>query len=436
MNAGTSSSIEDYTPGYLGAVLLDDSMIIEDISDGVVTFSGHPREAVIGLMPHDLLHPDDLERAGEAMLELATTQLPTVDGIYRMRFVDGSYGDFAVQGLPVSMDGQAKTVMRFSAVSAALRSDEFARDAVDTLRMVSETRQLDECLERVHHLAERHLPGTSLAISTIQADVIRTHRRLSDGSFSADERQSAVPPHVESAFAQHLEGPWRAFNRMAEFGPTPNGAVVTSVLTDDSNDLLGYVEATITSTAELDDREWMVHGLVRQLLASLLRRLKLDEQLRHAADTDPLTGLANRRRFFNDMAAAKEIAGTTLLLIDLDNFSWINNNLGHHVGDQTLTALANRLRELCPADATVARFGGDEFVVWSPELPADAGMLDQALRSSTLMPPSNTDRRRSVRCSIGVIMIQPGESATDAVKRADEAMYVAKNAGGDSLQVA
>jgi diguanylate cyclase (GGDEF)-like protein len=53
-------------------------------------------------------------------------------------------------------------------------------------------------------------------------------------------------------------------------------------------------------------------------------------------------------------------------MIDLDHLSWINNNLGHHVGDQTLVALATRLRELCPAEATIARFGGDDFVVWSP----------------------------------------------------------------------
>ena len=326
--------IEEYALDCLGAALLDDSMVIEAVSDGVVGISGHSRETLIGTHGLSLVHPDDSERAGEAMLELVRTQLPTVNGIYRMRLSDDAYEDYAIQALTYTDDGSVKTVLKFSAVSLVLRADEFARDAVDTLRLLGEGRQLNDCLERVHHLAERHIPGTHLAISTVQGGEVWTHRRASGRAFCWEQPAQVRPPNIERALANHLTGPWRAFSSMAEFEPTANGALITSVLTDDANELLGYVEATRESVAEPDEREWMVHGLVRQVLTAVLRRVRLDEQLRHAADHDPLTGLANRRRLFNDMAAADDMAGTSLLLIDLDRFSWINNNLGHDVGDR------------------------------------------------------------------------------------------------------
>ena len=428
--------IEEYALDCLGAALLDESMVIEAVSDGVVSISGYSRESLIGTPGLSLVHPDDSERAGEAMLELVRTQLPTVNGIYRMRLSDDAYEDYAIQALTCTDDGSVKTVLKFSAVSLVLRADEFARDAVDTLRLLGEGRQLNDCLERVHHLAERHIPGNHLAISTVQGGEVWTHRRASGRAFCWEQPSQVRPPNIERALANHLTGPWRAFSSMAEFEPTANGALITSVLTDGANELLGYVEATRESVAEPDEREWMVHGLVRQVLTAVLRRVRLDEQLRHAADHDPLTGLANRRRLFNDMAAADDIAGTSLLLIDLDRFSWINNNLGHDVGDQALVAVAARLRELCPTGSTITRFGGDEFVVWFPAPLSELGDLYQALRSAKIMPSSTGDRRSTLRSSIGAITIRPGETAAEAIKRADDAMYEAKSSGGDRIHIA
>ena len=136
------------------------------------------------------------------------------------------------------------------------------------------------------------------------------------------------------------------------------------------------------------------------------------------------------------MAAADDMAGTSLLLIDLDHFSWINNNLGHDVGDRALVAVAAHLRALCPTGSTITRFGGDEFVVWFPAPLSDLGDLYQALRSAKIMPSGTGDRRSSLRSSIGAITIRPGETAAKAIKRADDAMYEAKSSGGDRIHIA
>ena len=436
MSEEKRARLEEHAAGFLGAAVVDESFVITAISSGVVALGGYSSEAVVGLTMMDVLHPDDLERAAEAMLEVSRARELTVDGIYRMLLGDGSYQDYAIQALPVTEDGQQNLIIKFSEVSDVLRADEFARDTVDTLRLLGESRDLDQCLERVHRLVERHVPGANLTISTLNDGLTRTHRRQPDRSFAVDVHTTVVPPNVSKALSRHNEGPWRAFNRMAEFEPTADGAMITSVLIDDTDELLGYVEATRHSSAEPMYREWMVHGLVRQVLTALLRRLTVDQQLRDAADKDPLTRLANRRRLFRDMEDAITIAGTTLVLIDLDNFSWINNTLGHHVGDQTLVALGNVLRELCPPDATISRFGGDEFVVWFPTPVGDLAKFAHELRMAMAVPPGTADRRATARCSIGAITIQMGESGVDAINRADEAMYVAKKSGGDSVHMA
>ena len=423
------AEVESFEEGFLGAVLLDADFAVIDVSSGVVTIGGYSREELRGKSAFELIHPDDLERAGQAMAELTRTQAPTVDGMYRMRYADGTYGDYAVQANIANLGDTPSTVMLFSEATEALRAEEFARDAVDAMRMLGEGCDLESCLERVHRLTERHLPGTRLTITTIHPDGAQTHTRQLDGKQRTSQQAADIPPHVAAALVAHCDGPWRAFSRMAEFERTPTGARVTSVLTDDDNQLLGFVEANRTSVEQPNDREWMVHGLVRQVLTALLRRVQLDEQLRAAAHQDPLTGLANRRHLLATMAAVPDLAGSTLLLIDLDNFSWINNNLGHHVGDEALVALASRLVELCPPDAAVSRFGGDEFVVWSAA-PFDALAFGKQLRASRIMPASSGDRRASIRCSIGAVRLTPEETAAAAIQRADQAMYNAKRSGG------
>ena len=223
---------------------------------------------------------------------------------------------------------------------------------------------------------------------------------------------------------------------MANFDALATGSRVTSVLCDDNNELLGFVEAYRTQADEPDDHEWMVHGLIRQVLTSVLRRVQLDAQLRDAADRDYLTGLVNRRRLFEDMERDNELENSSLLMLDLDRFSWINNTMGHHVGDEALVALANCLREVCPVGSTIARFGGDEFVIWTPAGQSDASSIAQAIRRQHILPASSKDPRAEVHCSIGAVTIAAGESPTDAICRADEAMYVAKRRGGDAVQLA
>lgn len=428
----TRHSLDDFAQDCLGAVALDQSLKIRDVSEGVLSLSDFDRGYLVGRSALEVVHPDDLERASQAVVEAMESMGPSPEGMYRLRFADGSYHFFAVQATTIRRGEGHETVFQFSPVSPRLRAEEFASDTVNTLRMLAETHELDDCLERVHRLAERHLSSVDLRVTTVDSENLRHHVRLAREQFVCRSVHNSAPPeHVRLAQVLDREGPWRTFNRMARLDFHDGRARITSVLTDDRGELLGYFVALREDLAEPSPQEWMVYGLIRQVLTVVLRRVRVDAQLQQAADCDPLTGLVNRRRLFRDMGEAQHLAGTALLLIDLDRFSWFNNTLGHQVGDQALIALADQLVEFAPADATVARFGGDEFVVWLPGGIESARELAERIHVTPVRPEGVGDMRATVRSSVGGVTILPGESATDAIGRADAAMYVVKDLGGD-----
>ena len=163
------------------------------------------------------------------------------------------------------------------------------------------------------------------------------------------------------------------------------------------------------------------------------------------ADTDPLTGLLNRRSFdtalmrLADEAAQRE-GCLALMLIDLDRFKRANDSHGHHVGDAVLTETARRARAMLPDDAALARLGGDEFAALVPFGRGADGMgqterLATRIGHAIALPIHCGDHTIGVTASIGAVCtpIDPGMSLAEAtdrlMHRADVAMYQAKKGG-------
>jgi diguanylate cyclase (GGDEF)-like protein/PAS domain S-box-containing protein len=154
------------------------------------------------------------------------------------------------------------------------------------------------------------------------------------------------------------------------------------------------------------------------------------------ANHDPVTRLPNRTAFHAELEVALALArssggGLALMLIDLDNFKYINDTLGHQAGDAALAVLASRISEVIPDDAIAARIGGDEFAVLLPKGTRDTA-TDLAGRILAWMqrPFTVEDRSTDLRASIGVGLYPGhGESATELIQSADIALYAAKSAG-------
>lgn len=177
--------------------------------------------------------------------------------------------------------------------------------------------------------------------------------------------------------------------------------------------------------------------------ARLARSLQVaNDELKHSAFRDPLTGLCNRLvledRLDHAVVRAERHGGRiAVLFVDLDGFKPINDSFGHTAGDAVLQEVAARLRALTREGDTVARIGGDEFVLLLEDAPDDTFAEVIARRTLTMLgrPFALEGREVQLSCSIGVSMAPDHGSPDKLITRADAAMYMAKHAGGATYVV-
>ena len=157
----------------------------------------------------------------------------------------------------------------------------------------------------------------------------------------------------------------------------------------------------------------------------------MQAELAYRAMHDPLTGLANRAMFAERLEHAYRVGerGVAVVWIDLDRFKQVNDIFGHDVGDEMLVAVADRLRDVVRETDDIARMGGDEFAIVLPNvIEPEAEMVGDRVLSAL------TDRsafRLQMGASVGVAWHQgTSRDGTGLIRRADEAMYRAKAAGG------
>ncbi|MGH8630474.1 MAG: diguanylate cyclase domain-containing protein, partial [Burkholderiales bacterium] len=192
--------------------------------------------------------------------------------------------------------------------------------------------------------------------------------------------------------------------------------------------------------ALVQERVREVHEVNKQLLDEVSERRRAEEALFEMAHHDALTGLPNRLllkdRF--DVAAAQTDRGNrimALLMMDLDGFKRVNDTLGHSNGDALLVRIAELIRGCVRSSDTVARFGGDEFVVLLGSLrdAEEAAMVAEKIVASLAKPVALGDNRARVTPSIGISLYPQDASSMDALlKCADIAMYRAKDVGGNT----
>lgn len=166
---------------------------------------------------------------------------------------------------------------------------------------------------------------------------------------------------------------------------------------------------------------------------------KSQEELRHLAMHDPLTGLANRTTFHRTLVQSLESAtaekGIAVMFVDLDHFKEVNDSFGHPVGDSLIKEVASRLKEIAPS-ALVSRIGGDEFTLLLPAEDLKAiDWLAEEMIQRLRMPFQIEGSLITVGASIGISLSSPGVEATEMTRRADIALYHAKAAGRNTFAV-
>jgi diguanylate cyclase (GGDEF)-like protein/PAS domain S-box-containing protein len=207
-------------------------------------------------------------------------------------------------------------------------------------------------------------------------------------------------------------------------------------------DARGELRQTIYNKATFNRADGSVAGLIGTI-TDITEQRRVEEQVRHMAHHDALTQLPNRPllqdRVGQAIARAKRNRELlALLFIDLDRFKSINDSLGHSVGDRLLQAVAARLLGCTRAADTVARIGGDEFVVLlgDVERPESARQVAQKLLKELSAPLELDGHSLQVTPSIGIAVYPgDGEDVETLMRNADTAMYHAKRVGRNNAQV-
>jgi len=186
-----------------------------------------------------------------------------------------------------------------------------------------------------------------------------------------------------------------------------------------------------------------IHGRVWSF-RDVTERERIQSRLRHLADHDPLTGLLNRRRFEEELSdrvahVARYDTGGAVLLLDLDNFKYVNDSLGHRTGDAVIRSIADLLRSQVRDTDVLARLGGDEFAVVLPhaDLEQAGSVASKLLEAVRRQRAVFRGKRLRLTTSIGVAAISEArvQTADELMVEADVAVYEAKEAGRDRVSV-
>ncbi|MCC7077415.1 MAG: EAL domain-containing protein [Acidimicrobiia bacterium] len=312
------------------------------------------------------------------------------------------------------------------------------RPYADTMRALAST--AEGLLEGAHCAVlwtEGEGPGRHVAAPSLPADVVlrleSKHLRL---AWLASEEpypgitDIASSPAWDHAAPSLLAGGYTTAWTVpvtVEMGSTPDGLVVMFLSAD----------------RKPDESETEILDFVASITAIAVERMRTEELLSHQSTHDPLTGLPNRTLLEDrlEVALSRMSRGegqVALLFLDIDRFKTVNDSLGHRAGDTLLTQVAHRLLDVVASTDTVARFGGDEFVVVSETTGGvhQTVTLAERLSGQFAAPFHVGGRQVHLAASIGIAIGEsPDEGAHRLLRDADTALFRAKEQGGGRSEV-
>lgn len=391
---------------------------IEWVSPSITRALGWQPEDVVGHNGLEFFHPNDVAGTREHAARMTSGE--PAAGRIRLRTADGSFRWFSQLATPV-LDADGELIARISGfqdVDAQVRAEqalarserrfrlamEYAPVGMAVLDLERRFLEVNPALCRMLGRTERWLLESGMVdvLDPADDDLDRAMRGAVQSGRSESSRHDVRLRDAEGRqlWAEHSIG----------------------LLKDDEGSPVSYVSQFLDVTAAHEARE----------------------RLRFLAAHDALTSLANRHQLLERMrsllskAAVSPGRHVAVIFVDLDDFKPVNDTYGHAAGDAVLVEVAQRLSANVRHDDVVARIGGDEFVVALPNMRDEANAEAAAAKiHAVLAEPIEYDGTvMRITASLGVTLAQPGESADEALKRADSALYHAKAAGRDGWAIA
>lgn len=347
-----------------------------------------------------------------------------------LRRLDGEIGWIEAQARTIRYEGRSAILTVARDITARKRDE----DRYRVLERIARATPLHELAHDIAAMVERQCPGLRVAV------LVRSGRFLTGPDDHDTAIDSDLFDHADAATITGVTDVTLPDSVAAVWRDPPRPGVLHGAsITDSNGSLLGaivYGPADHERAPAHDERARASLAEAVKLAAIAIEQDQLANRLSHQAHHDALTGLPNRTLLMDriEQAIARAVRhsdGLALVMLDLDEFKRINDNLGHAVGDQLLEAVGLHLQECHRADDTVARLGGDEFVLVLPR----AGM-DQAARVAQKVlevldtPTRIAGQDLATGASIGIALFPDDGNTPEALlQAADTAMYAAKTAG-------
>lgn len=441
--------VEQHDDGTAYVAIVDSDFILRAASPKAHEVFGLEADEVIGASAADLIHPIDLERALRVFTEAQANEGLRPPDVYRIRQGADVYKSFDVSG--ETLPGGEAVVFRLRELGERRKAEVLAIEQIEILEMISAGHTRDECLMALANMCERHVDGALAIVHVAQPDGLL--HPVTTGLEVPALRNLRLGAPLTQPGGNLAEAGRRGFSfvelslaELDHWAPVAEvletaqyRSCITTPAISPGGDLIGFIEVLRQTGERPGNDEMAVHALVARMIGLVVDRLTFEAALSAAAFTDELTGLGNRRKLqdtLDGLTKAREPFG--LLGIDLDQFAWVNNNLGHAAGDLMLRAVSGRLEMNLPVNATAFRPGGDEFVIVvrgerrSEELLALAQETLHVLRE----PVDLGSTMRRINASIGIAKFLADDTDPDRIlARADAAMYAAKRDGGAGVRL-
>ena len=280
--------------------------------------------------------------------------------------------------------------------------------------------------------------GYNLSDEALQ--VVETIRTRQDGSPSLIAVREKRPVAIPDLSTNTLYAPWL---RTVQ-GRGYRSFLAIPLIAQDS--ALGCMNLYLTERHEFDADEIQLLSTFASQAAISIENARLFEETRQLAITDELTGLANHRQFYHQLArevrrAQRYQRPLTLLMLDLDHFKQYNDRFGHLAGDQALRETAEVLRRNSRDVDILARYGGEEFAIILPETDLDRAVVQAERTRSAIAGHAfrgkDSNPEGDLTVSIGVATLTPAmRKIEELVHDADQALYRAKGGGRNRLEMA
>lgn len=406
------------------------------------------------------VHPDDAPRVASSVQALLDGKTDSFDEVFRFRRPDESFRWVVTRGTTIDRnpDGTAAVflgldvdISGFKSVELQLqRQNEQLETLQDIVAVIGASLNLDDTVSRILQQTQRILPYDTATVQLLDNGRLNViggwgfadPEAVKELSFPHPERGSVSTAAIDARRPQSTSDVARDFPAFIHTDPAKPVRSWLGIPLVRHNEVFGLVALDSYAPDTYTDEHLRIAATVGVHMAVALENARLHDETYRMAMSDPLTGAGSRRRFQVEgrllyETAQRDRSPLCALMLDIDRFKDVNDRFGHDVGDLILTRVAAACAEQVRGSDLFARYGGEEFVILMPGQRMRAGRaLAERIRASVAaLPHGEIDREVTVSIGVACTVPRRGSHLDDLVRRADGALYEAKEQGRNRVHV-